>query len=108
MQLTFMNLGMIYSKGRDCRLKFAGEHLIALLECSRRALEEQFKEFTIEHRARVVEYGELKMTLLHQIQGECRRAIALLPLKGSPCIGAGEGIHLNYFCHSIDFLAYHR
>ena len=38
---------------RDCRLKFAGEHLIALLECSRRALGEQFKEFTIEHRVRV-------------------------------------------------------
>ena len=36
-------------KSRDCRLKFAGEHLIALLECSRRALGEQFKEFTIEH-----------------------------------------------------------
>ena len=29
------------SRLRDCPLKFAGEHLIALLECSRRALGEQ-------------------------------------------------------------------
>ena len=36
-------------------MKFAGENLIALLECSRRALGKQFKEFTIEHRAKVVD-----------------------------------------------------
>ena len=42
---------------RDCRLKFAGEHLIALLECSRRAPGEQSEKLPWNNRGEQCTYS---------------------------------------------------